>query len=73
VPDRPGQETLDLVQVRHLGPQELATARQEALKLESRAYRVSRVYPRPGPCSGSPGSRRNSLDFSAAPEVVNSR
>jgi hypothetical protein len=43
-----GQETLDLVKLRHLGPAEMATARREALKLESRAYRVSSVY-RPTP------------------------
>jgi len=41
---RTGQEILDLVKVRYLGPKEMATARQEALKLESRAYQVSAVY-----------------------------
>ena len=40
----PEGETLVLVNVLHLSPQVLAEARVEALKLESRAYRVSEVY-----------------------------
>jgi hypothetical protein len=41
------REILELLAVRHLGPTELAQARAEALKLETRAYRVNKqVYGR---------------------------
>ncbi len=35
------QELLELVEVRKLGPEELAAARREALRLDERAYRVN--------------------------------
>jgi hypothetical protein len=37
-------ERLALTALRHLGPDGIAAVRREALKLEARAYRVSRVY-----------------------------
>ena len=54
----PEAETLVLSDVRRLGPRQMATARELALRLERRAYRVSDVYrhTRPAkcrPCSGS--------------------
>jgi hypothetical protein len=42
--DDPQAETLVLTSVGQLGPQALAHARQEALKLDRHAYQVSRVY-----------------------------
>ena len=38
------QEFLTLVSVRHLSPPELAKARAEALAMDQRAYKVSKVY-----------------------------
>jgi hypothetical protein len=42
--DDPEGETLVLTKVRRLGPNGLANARKAALKLEKRAYQVSKVY-----------------------------
>jgi hypothetical protein len=40
----PENETLVLTKVAHLSPEELAKARQDALKLEKNAYKVNQVY-----------------------------
>jgi hypothetical protein len=42
--DDPEGETLVLISIRRLGKSELKAVRQEALKLERRAYRISEVY-----------------------------
>jgi hypothetical protein len=42
--DDPENETLVLTNVSQLGPEELAKARQDALKMEKNAYKVNRVY-----------------------------
>jgi hypothetical protein len=42
--DDPENETLVLTKVSQLSPEELAKARQDALKLEKNAYKVNRVY-----------------------------
>jgi hypothetical protein len=42
--DDPEGETLVLTKVTHLGPKGMASARKAALKLEKRAYQVSKVY-----------------------------
>jgi len=52
------QETLELVEVVQLGPQALAGARAEALKLEKRAYELSKdVYAHTPPAEHTSGSR----------------
>jgi hypothetical protein len=40
----PEGETLNLIDFKHLSPEELATARQEAIKLEDHAYHINQVY-----------------------------
>jgi hypothetical protein len=47
--DDPEGETLVLIGRKHLSPHALARARDEALKLERRAYEVSKVYGRTPP------------------------
>ena len=47
--DDPEGEILVLVSVLHLSPSELREAREEALKLEARAYQISPVYRRTKP------------------------
>ena len=42
--DDPEEETLVLTKVSHLSPDEMAKARQEALKMEKNAYKVNSVY-----------------------------
>ena len=42
--DDPEGETLVLMGIRQLGPDELAKARQDALKLEKHAYKISELY-----------------------------
>jgi hypothetical protein len=42
--DDPEDETLVLIQVSQLSPGDLAKVRQEALKLEKTAYKVSGLY-----------------------------
>jgi len=42
--DDPEEETLVLTEVSHLSPEEMAKARQEALKMEKNAYKVNSVY-----------------------------
>jgi hypothetical protein len=42
--DDPEGETLVLMGIRQLGPDELAKARQDALKLEKHAYKISGLY-----------------------------
>jgi hypothetical protein len=42
--DDPEEETLVLTKVSHLSPEEMAKARQEALKMEKNAYKVNSVY-----------------------------
>jgi hypothetical protein len=42
--DDPEGETLVLIGIRQLGPDELAKARQDALKLEKHAYKISGLY-----------------------------
>ena len=42
--DDPEGETLVLTKVSQLSPEELAKAREEALKLEKNAYKVNSVY-----------------------------
>jgi len=50
------QETLELVKVVQLGPQALAEARAEALKLEKRAFEISKkVYAQTPPAEHTPG------------------
>jgi hypothetical protein len=51
------KETLELVKVEQLGPEALAEARAEALKLEKRAYRISKnVYARTAPVEHTPAA-----------------
>jgi hypothetical protein len=52
------KETLDLVKVEQLGPQALAEARAAALKLETRAYKISKkVYVHTPPAEHTPGAK----------------
>jgi hypothetical protein len=51
------KETLELVKVEQLGPQALAEARAAALKLEKRAYKISKnVYAHTQPAEHTPGA-----------------
>jgi hypothetical protein len=51
------RETLELVKVEQLGPDILAEARAEALKLEKRAYKTSKdVYARTAPAEHTPAA-----------------
>ena len=47
--DDPEGETLVLVGVNQLSPDELARARQDALKLEKHAYKISDLYRQTSP------------------------
>lgn len=50
------KETLELIEVVELGPEALAEARAEALKLEKRAYEISKnVYAQTPPAEHTPG------------------
>ena len=52
------KETLELVKVVQLGPQALAAVRAEALKLETRAYKISKnVYVHTPPAEHTPGAK----------------
>jgi hypothetical protein len=51
----PEGETLVLTDRTRLGPDALALARREALKLDARAYAVSEVYAQTPPVEGPPG------------------
>ena len=52
------RETLELVKVVQLGPQALAAVRAEALKLETRAYKISKnVYVHTPPAEHTPGAK----------------
>jgi hypothetical protein len=47
------RETLELIEIVELGPEELAEARQRALELEARAYQISKeVYDQTSPSEG---------------------
>jgi hypothetical protein len=48
------QELLELVEVRKLGPEELAEARREALRLDERAYRVNARWDATAPAEPIP-------------------
>ncbi len=48
--DDPEGETLVLVNILRLTPEELAEARKETLKLEARAYEINDVYRHTAPC-----------------------
>jgi hypothetical protein len=47
--DDPEEETLVLTKVSHLSPDEMAKAREEALKMEKNAYKVNSDYRRTQP------------------------
>ena len=52
------KETLELVKVEQLGPRALAAARAAALKLETRAYKISKnVYVHTPPAEHTPGAK----------------
>jgi hypothetical protein len=51
--DDPEDETLVLIQVSQLSPEDLAKVRQEALKLEKTAYKVSGLYSQTPPAEPS--------------------
>jgi hypothetical protein len=52
------QETLELVKVEQLGSQALAVVRAKALKLETRAYKISKkVYVHTPPAEQTPGAK----------------
>ena len=54
------QEVLELVKVEQLDADELATAREEALELEKRAYEASKdVYAKSNPSERNPGLARD--------------
>jgi hypothetical protein len=52
--DDPEGETLVLIKAQHLGAHALAHARQEALRLDRRAYRFSEVYRHTAPAEHTP-------------------
>jgi hypothetical protein len=51
----PEGETLVLAEASRLSPEDLAKVRQEALKLETNAYKVSKVYRQTQPAEALPG------------------
>jgi hypothetical protein len=53
--DDPEGETLVLAEVSRLSPEDLAKVRQEALKLEKNAYKVSKLYRQTQPAEALPG------------------
>jgi hypothetical protein len=53
--DDPEGEKLVLAEVSQLSPQDLAKVRQEALKLETNAYKVSKLYRQTQPAEAMPG------------------
>ena len=52
------KETLELVKIEQLGPEALAEARAEVVKLEKRAYEIGKkVYARTSPAEHTPGAQ----------------